>query len=173
VCSSSTEAKNLAIERYRQYGQIQELIVRCNQLLAKKMAAAALEFNDYREQHGSFPEEGDETRSLETKLSVSAGENVYHINEAEVSAAAASIDRIGHSGKGACAVRILVDLSLSPLRVAQYKQNPPSSWIAAPGTITIIHNTEKAYIVWGAGNDGRPIKQGNQSELVLVTGSLQ
>src|SRR5271155_1580398 len=72
---SAAWAKNTANERFRQFGELQRLIAHCDEQLAKKMAASAQEFCDYREQHGSFPEEGEETQQLEKKLITHAGGN--------------------------------------------------------------------------------------------------
>ena len=67
-------------------------------------------------------------------------------------------------------VKIKVDLALSAILSESYRRAAPSSWRAEPGTITVFHNTEDYYLIWGAGLDGKPLtREGTDTPLLITT----
>lgn len=67
------------------------------------------------------------------------------------------------------AVKIKVDLSLSALQRPLYNREAAEKWRAPAGTITILHNTERFFLIWGAGIDGSPLKLPEQSTPLLLS----
>jgi hypothetical protein len=55
-------------------------------------------------------------------------------------------------------VAILADSGLDAERIDHLRQAPDESWLAYPGSIGILHNRKNLFIVWGAGIDGKPLK---------------
>jgi hypothetical protein len=71
------------------------------------------------------------------------------------------------------AVKIKVDLALSQLQLQNYVHEAPAAWHEPAGTISIVHNTERFFLVWGAGVDGKPLKAPGQSRPFLLTPGSQ
>lgn len=67
------------------------------------------------------------------------------------------------------AVKIRVDLSLSSLQLPLYNREAMEKWRAPAGTITILHNTERFFLIWGASIDGSPVKLPEQSGPLLLS----
>lgn len=120
------------------------------------MEAVARELNHYHKQFGRLPEEGDERELCEKKLSVAAGKNAY-----------APISNEGEAAD--TAINIQTDMNLSTVRIPDF-ESKKHKWSkpVTPGTITVIHNTENFYLVWGAGIDGMPIFTENQRKIFLI-----
>lgn len=59
--------------------------------------------------------------------------------------------------------------SLSKNDLAAIRSNPPASWRAEPGTITIIHNGYDLAVFWGASADGRPLRNLETGEFRILT----
>jgi hypothetical protein len=120
------------------------------------MEAVARELNHYHKQFGRLPEEGNEREFCEKKLSVAAGKNAYApiLNEGEAADTA---------------INIQTDMNLSAVRIPDF-ESKKLKWSkpVKPGTITVIHNTENFYLVWGAGIDGMPILSENQRKIFLI-----
>jgi hypothetical protein len=68
-------------------------------------------------------------------------------------------------------IQLSIDYSINPQQINQWVQEPPSSWTAAPGTISAIGNNQGLFVVWGAGRDGRPIKSITTGGTFLIAGS--
>lgn len=70
-------------------------------------------------------------------------------------------------------VRMVFDDSMSEPVLNQYRANPPASWSAPAGTITVvISNSHDFFLVWGAGFDNRPIKHEATHKVLFVRGRL-
>lgn len=63
-----------------------------------------------------------------------------------------------------------MDYSITPLEIDQWTAQPPQDWQAAPGTITALGNNQGLFIVWGAGADGKPIKNLYTGGTLIVVG---
>jgi hypothetical protein len=68
-------------------------------------------------------------------------------------------------------IRLQMNLSLSTSVIDNWTTNPPSDWTAPPGTITAIGNNQGLYIVWGAGQDGKPIRNPSSGRTLIITGT--
>jgi hypothetical protein len=53
---------------------------------------------------------------------------------------------------------LTLDQSLTELDLQQDQQQAPDDWTAPAGSITVISNQQNLYAVWGAGRDGKPLK---------------
>jgi hypothetical protein len=65
---------------------------------------------------------------------------------------------------------------VNTLKVADsnyYAQNPPPEWVAAPGTITIVTDRLYFFFVWGAGANGKPIRDPANGNVRMVLSSYQ
>lgn len=65
-------------------------------------------------------------------------------------------------------INLQLDLGLTQGEIESFRNDPPTSWEAAPGTITAMGNGQGFICVWGAGRDGKPIPEGPSSKRPLV-----
>ena len=65
-------------------------------------------------------------------------------------------------------VLLITDQSLNHQMADQWADDPPQTWTAAPGTITAIGNNQGFFIVWGAGADGKPLKNPMNGKTFIV-----
>lgn len=66
-------------------------------------------------------------------------------------------------------VNLVMDYGLTPGEIDGWKQDPPDNWTAAPGTITALGNNQGLIAVWGAGSDGKPIKDTSGAGAFIVS----
>ena len=55
-------------------------------------------------------------------------------------------------------INLQMDQSMTKSTLNYYRTDPPMNWQAAPGTITAAGNGQGFLYVWGAGYDGKPVK---------------
>lgn len=67
-------------------------------------------------------------------------------------------------------VRLGMDYSISASEIDQWRSEAPSEWQAAPGTIYANGNYQGLFYVWGAGRDGKPVKDSSGSQAYISTG---
>ncbi len=65
------------------------------------------------------------------------------------------------------------DFGLTVLEVDQYSLDPPVDWRAKPGTITVITNDQYLFIIWGAGSDGKPLRDFGSKRVRFAVGNYQ
>lgn len=65
-------------------------------------------------------------------------------------------------------INLQMDYGLTAGQIDSYRNNPPSNWEAAPGTITATGNGQGFFFIWGAGHDGKPITEGPNSKRPYV-----
>lgn len=65
------------------------------------------------------------------------------------------------SADSAHRINLQMDQSSSAATLDSYKSDPPLNWQAAPGTITAAGNGQGFFYVWGAGHDGKPVRDYN------------
>lgn len=65
-------------------------------------------------------------------------------------------------------INLQMDYGLTAGQIDSYRNDPPSNWEAAPGTITALGNGQGFFAVWGAGHDGKPITEGPNSKRPYV-----
>lgn len=70
-------------------------------------------------------------------------------------------------------IKIFYDRSLNASDMAQLATNPPYDWQATPGTIGIVTDSAYYFVVWGAGIDGKPIRDPVSGNVRLVVGNYQ
>lgn len=70
-------------------------------------------------------------------------------------------------------IRIQIDTSLTALEIQQYLDDPPQEWTAPPGTITAISNFRDLFVVWGAGADGKPLRDLASNKVKLLEGNYR
>lgn len=72
-------------------------------------------------------------------------------------------------------IKLQMDDSAAASTINSYRTNPPLNWQAAPGTIVGSGNGQGYLYVWGAGIDGKPIKDasGNVYIVEANTGNIQ
>jgi hypothetical protein len=130
------------------------------------MQAVAKEFDRFYRKAGRLPEEGNERETYQRQLSTVAGKNAYNAYDAS---SPQSTDLVPNG----TVVRIQIDMALSALQIPEY-ETKASRWckLAQPGTITIIHNTENFYLIWGAGVDGQPISTEDRKKPFLISRDL-
>ncbi|MCA0314140.1 MAG: hypothetical protein LCH63_09915 [Candidatus Melainabacteria bacterium] len=70
-------------------------------------------------------------------------------------------------------VKVIYDRSLNPQAVADLAIHPPYDWQGSPGTVGVVTDGLYYFVVWGAGIDGKPIKDPISGNVRLVLGSYQ
>lgn len=68
-------------------------------------------------------------------------------------------------------IKIIYDRSLNPTGVAELALHPPDEWTASPGTVCFVTDSLYYFIVWGAGADGKPIRDPVSGNARLVLGN--
>lgn len=68
-------------------------------------------------------------------------------------------------------IRLSMDLSLTPPVVDTWSSNPPDNWQAPAGTISAIGNSDGLFVVWGAGRNGKPIKNPSNGKAFIISGN--
>lgn len=66
-------------------------------------------------------------------------------------------------------IQLGVDGSANSNATDSYRNEPPGSWQAAPGTICANGTGSGYYYVWGAGVDGKPVKDINGQTYIIAT----
>jgi hypothetical protein len=170
--ASADSPKRPPLELYHHIARAQLLADKADSQLLEKMQRVADRFKSDRLRFGSFPEDGQENKNLVEKLEDLAGANPYfgfpENTAADDPTFAAEHAQPGCDKEHVC-VRILADASLSTSRIAASRKPPPQRWQAMPGTITIIHNTENLFALWGAGIDGKPIRDKTSGECSIIS----
>jgi|GEM_PF-6816027 len=67
-------------------------------------------------------------------------------------------------------ILLSINYSITPQQIDQWTKDPPDDWTAAPGTISAIGNNQGLFLVWGAGADGKPIKNLYTGTTLIITG---
>ena len=66
-------------------------------------------------------------------------------------------------------IHLQMDENISDNNLNQYRNDPPGSWEAAPGTITGAGDGEGHLYVWGTGIDGKPLKNPGGQGVYIVS----
>lgn len=133
-----------------------------------------------------FPEQGDEQASATNQLNMLVPNNPYQagnlsavagpdVNEtlAETNEYAAPQPVAGETWTGNDRVRLQLDWSLSVGEIEEFSKEPPLTWQAAPGTITVSSNNQYLFVIWGAGADGKPIRDPLTNRVRMVIANYQ
>lgn len=168
----------------------QQAIARADYEMRRQMRSVARYLSQYcLRNHSEFPGiAGDEQTAVITQLAQLVPTNpyaatttggttygistMYDSNGAALSttnswSAAADPDATTPAMHGR--LRLQMDYSVEPNDVDIWKRTAaPDGWNAAPGTITVIGNNEGFFVVWGAGVDGRPVKDSSGTSIYLV-----
>ncbi|HEY9788693.1 MAG TPA: hypothetical protein V6D17_25115 [Candidatus Obscuribacterales bacterium] len=67
-------------------------------------------------------------------------------------------------------IQLVYNPSLNQNILDEYLTDPPMDWTAAPGTITAVSNNTNLIVVWGAGADGKPIRELGSNRTRLIVG---
>jgi hypothetical protein len=65
------------------------------------------------------------------------------------------------------------DFGLTVPEIDQYSVDPPVDWRAKPGTVTVITNDQYLFIIWGAGADGKPLRDFGSKRVRFAVGNYQ
>jgi hypothetical protein len=67
-------------------------------------------------------------------------------------------------------IQLVIDGSLSELEIQQWQTEPPDEWNAPAGTITVISNQQNLFCIWGAGLNGKPIRDPLSRQVQIIIG---
>lgn len=146
--------------------------------------------NQYCMWNHRFPEQGDEFREAKAQLNQLVPNNPYISNKLQLSSGLDADPQYlnDQSAPGSFndyqkvpypvpddqaanmhRIVLILNQSLTELDLQQDQASPPDDWTAPPGSIVCISNQRNLYAVWGAGRDGRPLKDpvSGQTELVI------
>jgi len=165
-------------------------------MLTKQIREVSSWMENYCSSNVAFPDYGDEMKWVVSQLTELVPYNPYDpdsINQAE-SGVPIAVPLDGSSPGGEILsydeqtnesiaqqddrIRIQVDQSMTPEQARQYQINPPDDWEAPPGAITIVSTNQGRnqnspfdfFLVWGAGYDGKPVRDPFTKRVVLVEG---
>ena len=173
--AQASPGKTAPIELYHQVAEAQAAAAKGNSELLDKMELLAAHFKKYRLSTGAFPEAGRPSQALSSHLGQLAGKNPFA--QFPVATAADNPDFAAAHGlpdfnQERIQVHIVADASLSNSRLEALQTKVPDEWQELPGTITIIHNTENLFAIWGAGVDGKPIKDSKNRRYVIIIAEI-
>ena len=133
-----------------------------------------------------FPEQGDEQANATNQLNMLVPNNPYQVgnlsvvagadvNEtlAETNEYAAPQPVAGETWSGNARVRLELDWSLSVGEIEEFSKEPPLTWQAPPGTITVACNNQYLFVVWGAGADGKSVRDPLTNRVRMVIANYQ
>lgn len=166
-----------------------------NMQLYQQMVTVSSWLDQYLTWNHRWPEVGDETAWAQEQLNQQVPNNPYTRDkvqliaglDADPSYVSADDDptdpdpspRLTPSGDvpGTAAnlnhVILKIDTSLTALDVQQYLWDPPLEWTAPPGTITVISNFRDMFVIWGAGADGKPLRDMATNKVKLLEGNYR
>ncbi len=153
--------------------------------LFSQMRAVASWVDNYVVWNHRFPELGDESTAAFQQLNDLVPNNPYRSGASYVVPGVPSDNTYLKNEGEAIAppmpgskvdgdrIRFVRDYGLTVLAVDEYSKDPPVDWGAAPGTITIITNDQYLFIVWGAGADGKPLRDYSTNRVRFAVGNYQ
>lgn len=165
-------------------------------MMTKQVREVASWMQNYCSSNVFFPRVGDEQNWVRAQLTELVPYNPYDpnsLNQAESGVPiAAPLTGSGPGGEILSydeqanemiaqqdnRIQIQVDYSMTLEQVRQYETNPPDDWQADAGTITIVSTNQGMnqnsptdfFIVWGAGANGRPIRDPFTKRVLFVQG---
>lgn len=132
-----------------------------------------------------FPEIGDETTYALQQLNELVPNNPYIAGSAYM-VAGETVDNAYLSQQGEQQpppmadskidddrIVFVRDFGLTVPEIDQYSVDPPVDWRAKPGTITVITNDQYLFIIWGAGADGKPLRDFGSKRVRFAVGNYQ
>ena len=147
--------------------------------------------NQYCIWNRRFPEQGTEFREAKAQLNQLVPNNPYvsdklllsqgldadpvYASSSDIPDSYTDYDKVPYpvpSDQAANLHRIVlnIDQSLTELDLQQDQDSAPDEWTAPAGSIVVISNQQNLYVVWGAGRDGRPLKDPLSGKTQLIIG---
>lgn len=163
-----------------------QLLERCDSALFSQMREIAGWMDNWVVCNHRFPEQGDEQTFVLNQLNALIPNNPYVsgsfsvVSGADVNQQLAERDEdlplqpIANAGfTGVSRITLELDWSLTLNEIEAFSVEPPISWQAAPGTINVVSNNQYLFIVWGAGLDGKPIRDPLTGRVRMVVANYQ
>jgi hypothetical protein len=148
--------------------------------------------NQYCIWNHRFPEQGDEFRAAKAQMNQLAPNNPYVNNRLILSRGLDADPEYAGNAESAPSytsdyqkapvyvpddqaanlhrVKLEINNSLTEIEIQQWQTEPPDEWNETPGTITILSNQQNLYCVWGAGADGKPLRDPLSGQVQLIIG---
>lgn len=162
---------------------------RQNAVMQEEVRRVANYMENWCMRNSRFPTGNDETAATRAQLGLLVPENPYNLPEIEQpygypqpvtimpgdqyhwnqnieSEEDSSVEIAQNPDR----VRLVRDDSLTLNAITYYQKYPPTDWRAPAGTITCVGNNSGLVMVWGAGRNGRPIRDGLTGRLLLIAG---
>ncbi len=168
----------------RQHELVSSMAVNDGQLF-DQMRQVASWVDNWVVMNHRFPEIGDETTYALQQLNELVPNNPYRAGSAYM-VAGESVDNaylvqegepipppMTGSKEDDDRVVFVRDYGLTVPEVNQYSADPPVDWRAKPGTITVITNDQYLFVVWGAGYDGKPLRDFGSKRVRFAVGNYQ
>jgi hypothetical protein len=165
-------------------------------MLAKQIREVASWMQNYCSSNVAFPNHGDEQNWVQSQLTELIPFNPYDpnsLNRAE-SGQPIAAPLVGSGPGGEILsyddqtneqiaqqddrIHIQVEYGMTMEQAKAWQTDPPEEWEAAPGTITILSTNQGInqnspydfFLVWGAGANGKPVRDPFTRRVVLVQG---
>lgn len=142
----------------------QQMNLHAQETMDKCMQIALSWLNHYCLSHKHPPADSQELAFAQTELSKLMPANPYRhpslVNETLENELNSTIERV--------AINVELNLSLSERYIEKVLQELPDDWQAPAGTIKIISNGYSLMLLWAAGADLRPIREGAGKPIILV-----
>ncbi|HEY9716061.1 MAG TPA: hypothetical protein V6C69_01225 [Trichormus sp.] len=126
-----------------------------------------------------WPEVGEETDEAQQQLNQLVPNNPYVGGFLTIGGGPedtnpdASLDDMpapSDAAAGMNRVQVSIDSSLTEESVREDMKDTPVDWTSSPGTITVIGNQQNMYCLWGAGRDGKPLKDPLSGRTQIIVG---
>lgn len=157
-----------------------------NYQVRNQMRTVANFLQDFCQMNYRFPNPGDERDWAQAKLTMKCPENPFKPDStdyAQDDMLFAGMDHFASTGmQGSVDLQTaeqiaqakdkihFADDSFGPDQIQEYAKNPPPNWVANPGTITAVSNDNNMFVVWGAGYDGKPIRDPMTGRVFMIQG---
>ncbi|MBI4533603.1 MAG: hypothetical protein HY711_06615 [Candidatus Melainabacteria bacterium] len=145
-----------------------------NLVLHGQMQRVANFLENYCTMNYSFPQSTDDVRWLTKQLMDLVPNNPFTDQEDQPSDVITFPNTSGPTYSLPYGVQnkigLSIDNGLDDSIIEEWRTSPPDDWQAPPGTISAISNNRNLFVVWGAGADGRPIKNDLSGHTALVVG---
>ncbi len=115
----------------------------------------------YHQRFRKFPESASELEDFDASARLNKIKNPYLENELLAKELPATSPQY-------IQYQLLPDYGLSRNGTEALAKRPPKSWTGAPGTITIMHNSENLFAVRACGLDGKPITDRTTNSVIFV-----
>lgn len=157
VCVAANAEKQYPFHFVAAYDQAQKARLEADNKLFANMKLLEEWLINFKKENGHLPELGSEQNNALADLATYLNPNPY----SQTGIMTANERRI-------CPLKFSVNLTLDKKTSEQWECAAPDSWLAEPGSLAVISNTQDFFLIWGAGADRQPLHDTQSKKYRLV-----